>query len=76
MAMIITGNHHQMAEVPTDYSPIPFMEVHGLLDEIVHYATTAPTAPVFGPEKALYRTMKRVGLISIVVKALLMGHSD
>ena len=49
---------YQMAEVPTDYSPIPFMEVHGLLDEIVHYATTAPTAPVFGPEKGAIQNLE------------------
>ena len=35
------------AEVPSDYNPIPFIEVHGILDEIVLYATTGPAAPVF-----------------------------
>lgn len=49
---------YRFAEVPSDYSPIPFMEVHGLLDEIVHYATTAPTGPVFGPEKGAVQNME------------------
>ena len=49
---------YRFAEVPSDYSPIPFMEVHGLLDEIVHYATTAPTAPVFGPEKGAIQNLE------------------
>ena len=49
---------YRFAEVPSDYSPIPFMEVHGLLDEIVHYATTAPTAPVFGPEKGAVQNLE------------------
>ena len=46
------------AEVQSDYSPIPFMEVHGLLDEIVLYATTAPAAPVFGPEKGAIQNLE------------------
>ena len=32
---------YQFANVDTEYSPIPFMEVHGLLDEAVHYGSTA-----------------------------------
>ena len=47
-----------LAEVSSDYTPIPFIEVHGLLDEIVHYATTAPTAPVFGPEKGAIQNLE------------------
>ena len=49
---------YRFAEVPSDYSPIPFMEVHGLLDEIVLYATTAPAAPVFGPEKGAIQNLE------------------
>ena len=46
------------AEVPSDYNPIPFIEVHGILDEIVLYATTAPAAPVFGPEKGAIQNLE------------------
>ena len=46
------------AEVPSDYKPIPFIEVHGILDEIVLYATTAPAAPVFGPEKGAIQNLE------------------
>lgn len=49
---------YRFAEVQSDYSPIPFMEVHGLLDEIVLYATTAPAAPVFGPEKGAIQNLE------------------
>ena len=49
---------YRFAEVPSDYSPIPFMEVHGLLDEIVLYATTAPAAPFFGPEKGAIQNLE------------------
>ena len=49
---------YRFAEVPSDYSPIPFMEVHGLLDEIVFYATTAPAAPFFGPEKGAIQNLE------------------
>ena len=46
------------ADVPSDYKPIPFIEVHGILDEIVLYATTAPAAPVFGPEKGAIQNLE------------------
>tara|TARA_Y100000766_G_scaffold285285_1_gene307614 strand:+ start:7159 stop:8127 length:969 start_codon:yes stop_codon:yes gene_type:complete len=49
---------YQFEDAPSDYSPIPFMEVHGLLDEIVNYATTAPTAPIFGPEKGAIQNLE------------------
>ena len=49
---------YRFAEVQSDYSPIPFMEVHGLLDEIVLYTTTAPAAPVFGPEKGAIQNLE------------------
>ena len=49
---------YKLSEVSSDYSPIPFMEVHGLLDEIVHYATTAPTAPIFGPENGAIQNLE------------------
>jgi polyhydroxybutyrate depolymerase len=49
---------YRFAEVQSDYSPIPFMEVHGLLDEIVLYATTAPAAPIFGPEKGAIQNLE------------------
>ena len=49
---------YRFAEAPSDYSPIPFMEVHGLLDEIVHYVTTAAAAPVFGPEKGAIQNLE------------------
>ena len=48
---------YRFEEAPSDYSPIPFMEVHGFLDEIVYYATTAPTAPIFGPEKGALQNL-------------------
>ncbi len=49
---------YNLAEVSSNYSPIPFMEVHGLLDEIVYYATTAPTAPFFGPENGAIQNLE------------------
>ena len=49
---------YKLAEVSSEYSPIPFMEVHGLLDEIVYYATTAPTAPIFGPENGAVQNLE------------------
>lgn len=39
---------YQFASIPNDYSPIPFMEVHGLVDEVVHYASTAVAGVVLG----------------------------
>jgi polyhydroxybutyrate depolymerase len=38
---------YQFAQTSPDYSPIPFMEVHGLLDEILHYPTAALTGIYF-----------------------------
>ncbi len=49
---------YRFVEAPSDYSPIPFMEVHGLLDEIVQYATTAHSAPFFGPEKGAIQNLE------------------
>ena len=49
---------YKLVEAPPDYLPIPFMEVHGLLDEIVHYATTAHAAPFFGPEKGAIQNLE------------------
>ena len=49
---------YRFEEAPSDYSPIPFMEVHGLLDEIVHYVTTAAAAPAFGPEKGAIQNLE------------------
>jgi len=48
---------YQFAEVPSDYTPIPFMEVHGLVDEIVHYASTVAFTPAFGPEKGALQNL-------------------
>ena len=39
---------YQFANVDTEYSPIPFMEVHGLLDEAVHYGSTAVAGVILG----------------------------
>jgi polyhydroxybutyrate depolymerase len=49
---------YRFEEAPSDYSPIPFMEIHGVLDEIVYYATTAPTAIAFGPEKGAIQNLE------------------
>ncbi len=49
---------YRFAEAPSDYLPIPFIEVHGLLDEIVQYATTAHSAPFFGPEKGAIQNLE------------------
>ena len=49
---------YRFVEAPSDYSPIPFIEVHGLLDEIVQYATTAHSAPFFGPEKGAIQNLE------------------
>ena len=49
---------YRFVEAPSDYLPIPFMEVHGLLDEIVQYATTAHSAPFFGPEKGAIQNLE------------------
>ena len=38
---------YRFVEAPSDYLPIPFMEVHGLLDEIIQYTTTAHSALIF-----------------------------
>ena len=38
---------YQFATASPNYSPIPFMEVHGLLDEILHYPTAALTGIYF-----------------------------
>ena len=39
---------YQFAEVATGYTPIPFMEVHGILDEIVHYGSAAFAGVILG----------------------------
>ena len=39
---------YQFAEVAMGYSPIPFMEVHGILDEIVHYGSAAFAGVILG----------------------------
>ena len=49
---------YRFVEAPSDYLAIPFMEVHGLLDEIVQYATTAHSAPFFGPEKGAIQNLE------------------
>ena len=49
---------YRFVEAPSDYLPIPFIEVHGLLDEIVQYATTAHSAPFFGPEKGAIQNLE------------------
>ena len=49
---------YRFVEAPSNYSPIPFMEVHGLLDEIIQYATTAHSAPIFGPEKGAIQNLE------------------
>ena len=49
---------YKFVDAPSDYLPIPFMEVHGLLDEIVQYATTAHSAPFFGPEKGAIQNLE------------------
>jgi polyhydroxybutyrate depolymerase len=49
---------YRFVEPPSDYLPIPFMEVHGLLDEIIQYATTAHSAPIFGPEKGAIQNLE------------------
>ena len=49
---------YRFVEAPSDYLPIPFMEVHGLLDEIIQYATTAHSAPIFGPEKGAMQNLE------------------
>ena len=49
---------YRFVEAPSDYLPIPFMEVHGLLDEIIQYATTAHSAPIFGPEKGAIQNLE------------------
>ena len=48
---------YRFVEAPSDYLPIPFMEVHGLLDEIIQYATTAHSALIFGPEKGAIQNL-------------------
>ena len=49
---------YRFVEAPSDYLPIPFIEVHGLLDEIVQYATTAHSSPFFGPEKGAIQNLE------------------
>ena len=49
---------YRFVEAPSDYLPIPFMEVHGLLDEIIQYTTTAHSAPIFGPEKGAIQNLE------------------
>ena len=49
---------YRFVEAPSDYLPIPFMEVHGLLDEIIQYATTAHSALIFGPEKGAIQNLE------------------
>ena len=49
---------YRFVEPPSDYLPIPFMEVHGLLDEIIQYATTTHSAPIFGPEKGAIQNLE------------------
>ena len=49
---------YRFVEAPSNYLPIPFIEVHGLLDEIVQYATTAHSAPFFGPEKGAIQNLE------------------
>ena len=49
---------YRFVEAPSDYLPIPFMEVHGLLDEIIQYTTTAHSALIFGPEKGAIQNLE------------------
>ncbi|DAC34833.1 MAG TPA: hypothetical protein D7I05_03000 [Candidatus Poseidoniales archaeon] len=49
---------YRFVEAPSDYVPIPFMEVHGLLDEIIQYATTVHSSPIFGPEKGAIQNLE------------------
>jgi len=49
---------YRFVEAPSDYSPIPFIEVHGLLDEIVQYTTTAHSALLFGPEQGAIQNLE------------------
>ena len=49
---------YRFVEAPSDYLPIPFMEVHGLLDEIIQYTKTAHSAPIFGPEKGAIQNLE------------------
>lgn len=49
---------YRFVEAPSDYLPIPFMEVHGLLDDIIQYTTTAHSAPIFGPEKGAIQNLE------------------
>ena len=49
---------YRFVEAPSDYLPIPFMEVHGLLDEIIQYTTTAHSALIFGPEKGASQNLE------------------
>tara|TARA_Y100000766_G_scaffold211453_1_gene183038 strand:- start:954 stop:1931 length:978 start_codon:yes stop_codon:yes gene_type:complete len=49
---------YRFVEAPSDYLAIPFMEVHGLLDEIIQYATTVHSAPIFGPEHGAIQNLE------------------